>query len=316
MERIFRSVLPAVEKVYVYPHIEKSSRHNPYLSLLYAQTTLPVYSANPLFPRYLCSPQTTIMHYHWLSFASLTGLIKLCIKVLPLILFVHRGGKIIWTVHNSEPHEGKYRRANYLLRKYAAHRVSRLVVHTEEARKEVSHLFSIPSSHIALCPHPAYPVEPLAQETARHLLTSLLTSPIPRGKLLILMYGYIAPYKGILPVVSCLQNHRFVHLIIAGKVKDPAYYRTLCSIAERGGNTTIIPRFISSEEEQILFSSADYILFNFSKILSSGSFILAKSYQRPCLVRADLPMAHQISNEDILFTDEEDLCTRIQEVLP
>lgn len=272
--QIYREVLPSVQRVGVYPNITASSKQNPYLSLLYKEFPLQVYSPSPFFPLFLFSPRSIIMHYNWLECKDLRGIMVLLVKLLPLFLFMLLGGNVIWTVHNHAPHHGKYPKLNRQIRQLFASRCRLMLVHSEAAREAVLSRFSVPKEKVQIVKHPHYPVERIPCEEAAERLATIL--PVTKRPLF-LMYGYIAAYKGIEEIVDLFSNSDAT-LIVAGKIKEQDYFEVVQTKAQKCENIVLLPRFITTEEEEALFSYVDAVLFNFTTILTSGSLILAGSY--------------------------------------
>jgi glycosyltransferase involved in cell wall biosynthesis len=308
MDALYSRFSPPIHRVYVFPDIEKSSRYNPYLRLLYSDANTDIRSANPLLPAYLLHPKRTAVHYNWLSFSSGAEFFKLSVKLIPLMVFALFGGRIFWTVHNSEPHEQKYRCLNRYIRRVFGHMAAHLCVHTERARITVAHLLSLPREKISVLSHPPYPVESIPLQQARHQLKTLFPNLVlDSEENLFLMYGYIAPYKGSTEIARLFADFPAHRLIIAGGIKDSACYSALKKLSLTKNNIFLLPRFVTPREEQILFSAATHVIFNFTQILFSGSFILAQSYNKKILIRDKDELRDGFDSSVTPFTDTHHL---------
>lgn len=297
----YKTVLPEVSHIGVYPNIEVTRKNNPYLSLLYKGFPLTVYSVPPLFPHFLLHPKTTIIHYNWVEANDMRGLIVLCIKLLPLFIFMLFGGKVVWTVHNSDPHRGNYLRFNRFIRILFARHCAKLFAHSEPAKEFIAQKLQVPLDKIQVIPHPIYPVTRITKEEASTIIKKILPD-VPSGKTF-LMYGHIAPYKGILEIVKLFKDMDS-QLLIAGKIKDQGYFEEIQATCQNIHNVTLLPRYIEEYEEQALFSYVDAIIFNFKKILTSGSILLAGSYGTPIISR---PVLTAIPDSFTIETFENDL---------
>lgn len=296
---IYREVLPSVQRIGVYPNITASSKQNPYLSLLYKEFPIETYSPSPLRPTYLFFPKSTLIHYNWLECKDFRGVVVLFIKLIPLFLFMIFGGKVIWTVHNHAPHHGKLPRLNNTLRSLFAKCCSQILVHSQAACEATITRFNILPGKILIIKHPLYPVKRISMDAATKKLEKLI--PITQRPVF-LMYGYIAKYKGIKEVVNLFKTSDAT-LIVAGKVKEQSYFEEIQANASKSDNIILIPRFITTEEEQALFSYVDGALFNFTTILTSGSLMLAGSYGTPIITqpfKSAIPDEFQVTTFETL----------------
>ncbi len=274
LDRLYRELQPRVQRVAVYPNIVSSSRFNPYLSLLYRDCETPVLSAKPLLPLHLLGLRTTVVHYHWLEFQNLRGIVVLLIKLLPLLLFALLGGAIVWTMHNSEPHGRRFRRSNKALRRLFARLSRAVLVHSAAGREIAVATLGIDAARVRVIAHPRYPVTALPKEQAYAQLKDML--PAWNGEPLLLMFGFIAPYKGIEALLPLFTESECA-LLVAGKPKDEALAARLRSATDTH-KLHLLDRYITTEEEAVLFSACAAALFNFTEIVSSGSMVLAASY--------------------------------------
>lgn len=308
-DEIYRKILPTVEQVTVFPNIAASSKYNPYLSLLYKECPIPSYSAHPFNPIYIFKKKRTVVHYNWLECKNLRGIVVLLIKLLPLFLFMKIGGKVVWTVHNTNPHHGKLPKLNRWIRSLFAKQCSAIIVHSSQAGEVVQKQFSLDIKKIFLMKHPHYDVTIIEKTEANERLSKLITVP---PKQMFLMYGYIAPYKGIDEIIPLFKEISAT-LIIAGKIKDSSYFDKLKAAASTIENVQFIPRFITTEEEQALFSLAQGVIFNFKNILTSGSLLLAGSYKTQIFTKP-LPTAIPEEFKVTTFSSLDDLSQKLGEV--
>lgn len=314
VEKLCREILPTVRTITVYPHIKRSAIHNPYLQLLYANTSLNVISPSFIFP--LClyaitAPHHLIVHYHWLEICDIRSILTLLIKLPPILFFHLRGGKIIWTIHNRNPHRTHFPRLNRWVQCFFAQKCDKILLHSPVFLQEIADELTVSPHKCAIVLHPRYPVTKIPVIIARQQLhhTLGISAEIP----FCLMYGHIAEYKGILPIAK--QWNKIASqttLLIAGAVKknEEAYFDKLTTIAEQTKHIHLIPRFITAEEEALLFSSCTAVLFNFQEILSSGSVVLATSYNVPIFLPKNSP-AREYAPHAMLFSSEEELVAKI-----
>ncbi len=99
--------------------------------------------------------------------------------------------------------------------------------------------------------------------------------------------GFLKPYKKIEKLINIWKNYpdSFGNdtLVIAGKPVNNSYYLELQELSKDIPGLILIPEFIESSRIHLFFSAADVIVFPFEKILTSGSLILAMSYNKPII---------------------------------
>jgi glycosyltransferase involved in cell wall biosynthesis len=100
------------------------------------------------------------------------------------------------------------------------------------------------------------------------------------------MFGAIAEYKGIKEVMEIFKNlNEKNKLIIAGFVKkgNLDYFNELKNLSDNR-NIFLEGRLIPDEEVPYFLNSADYVIFNYRDILTSGGVHLALNYKKSVLV--------------------------------
>lgn len=320
---LYRSIIEDVEAVYVFPDIEGSSKYNPYLKLFYKEllsesekgTTIRCTSPHPLFPLFIVKrifTEKSIVHYHWLNFFDLRGFFVISWKISLLLLYKVLGGHIVWTVHNKHLHSKKYLRVNMFFRRLMAKIATKLHVHCKEAAAIMASILQVNEDKFFIVRHPMYPVVPMDLKKARKYLVKTLLPNINIAKPIFLMYGNIGEYKGIIDIIPLITTD-IGQLIIAGENKkvERHYLRNIESVMQDKNNIYLINGFLSEDDEKHLLSAADCILFNFKEILSSGSVMLALSYQKKIVI-PNISCLKELSGPDIYkFNSQTELKERI-----
>lgn len=312
LEALFKNILPTTGRVIVYPNIEKSSAFNPYLSLLYKELTIEAVSGNPAnpFSPLTYSTKRDIVHYHWLEITSLKSMITVFLKVTPLLLFRLRGGTLVWTLHNIEPHTKRWLSLNRMIHGIFGRIATKVLVHSEPAKTRVIEKFGFSQDHIAVIEHPRYEVlSPSESAVESYRTANSLTKPY------VLMFGYIAPYKGIVEAIHYFSEIKGVDLVIAGSTKkgDEPYVAQVIQAGEKQSNVHIINEFVSREDEALLFRGASASLFNFHTILTSGSLMLSYSYGTKIICNAN-PSALPDDAECEIFNSYEELTAILEKL--
>jgi len=317
----YRKIEPEVSRVYVIPSIPAVAAQNPYLRLFYSpveKTDITLNSTSLLSPIILLRRilgEKSILHHHWFECHNFFSMINLIYKLKILLAYRLLGGKLVWTMHNLQPHHRRYLTANRILRKLWSKLPNRLHVHCSTAVQEASSHFNISPERFFVVPHPLYPVERSEKREARSELGKRYPQLEGLKTPIILMQGYIAEYKGIMEVLNLLQQHSIdLSLIIAGPVKryEEEYATKVKELAANLQNAHFIEGYLEQDELDVFFGAADFVLLNYQSILHSGGAILAESYgksmiapRKGCL--KELTNARLFSNEGELLKIMQDI---------
>ncbi len=308
-----------VERVYVFPRIERSSKYNPYLKLLYESIKeIPVESVNPLVPKFLfrkfCG-EKSLVHYHWLEFCNIKEFLILIYKLSLLFIFVLSGGEVVWTMHNLTPHCKKYKKLNFIIRKWMTSIIKFIILHSENAKPAVTSYYRVPSRMIKIIPHPTYKVTIKDRTESIKKINRIYKIHLKESKPIFIMYGRISQYKGILEVLKIFIKNEY-QLVIAGDTakESTEYVNTIKELSNKTKNISLINKFIPIEEEAILFGACDSAIFNFSKMLSSGSILLASSYGKEIIAPASATRLLNGQKKINTFSDHEELESLINNI--
>lgn len=230
-----------------------------------------------------------VLHLHWLN-PYLKGMnwgVKLvyCLKFLFDVFLVRvKGCKIVWTIHNSLPHETKFPHLELWTRRLFVKLVDQIIIHQASALEELAGLYQFNSNKVRVIPHGHYCdiyQAPIPKLEARKKLDFPLTG------LIYLNLGMIRPYKGVDQLLEVWENHQEQlkddTLVIAGKVGENAYGETLKEKASQSKGVILRDSFVADEAIPLYFSAADFVVCPFRKILTSGSVILAMSFGKPVI---------------------------------
>lgn len=301
-----------VERVYVLPRIERSSKYNPYLKLLYENIKeIPVESVNPLVPKFLIRKfrgERSIVHYHWLEFCNIKEFIILMYKLSLLFLFVLSGGEVVWTMHNLTPHCKKYKKLNFIIRKWMISIVKFIILHSENAKPSVTSFYRIPGRMIKIVPHPKYKVTIKEKKESIEKINRTYKLHIKDSMPIFIMYGRISQYKGILEVLKIFIKNEYQLIIAGDTAKESAeYVNIIKELSNKTKNIFFINKFIPTEEEEYLFGASDAAIFNFTKMLSSGSILLATSYGKEIIAPVSAKRLITNDKEIHTFSEHEEL---------
>jgi glycosyltransferase involved in cell wall biosynthesis len=194
---------------------------------------------------------------------------------------------LVFTVHNVRNHEPSIWASWTLWR--CLRSADALIAHTTESAQEISRWLG-PRIPVHVIHQGDYPFFVGSGVPDRRSARRQLGLP-PDGKL-ILMFGAIRPYKGILEAIAVLpvirSCHPDAHLVIAGPlmVGTEAEYREAIRTAEVGASVAFRPAYVSHEEVAAYFAAADVALYNYHDITDSASLRLACSLGVPVVATA------------------------------
>lgn len=224
-----------------------------------------------------------LLHYHWLEFQDVKAAAGILWKLFCIFLYKLLGGKLVWTIHNKEPHRGKWLTLNYLVRRWMARQANKLHVHCETVIPELSQYFQVPSHKFFVHPHPQFPAHSYDQKKAIHALQKHYGLPIKPEQRLFLIFGNIARYKRIGEVIDLFTKLPASNkLLIAGRVKkgNSSYYVSIKKRADRQDHIHLIDRYITEEHIPSFFNGMDYLIYNHRQLIASGVVELARSYNK------------------------------------
>jgi beta-1,4-mannosyltransferase len=248
------------------------------------------------------------VHYHWFEINDVQSLIGIFWKTFWLILYKLIGGKLVWTIHNENPHLGNFKLLNNIFRRMMAHLADKLHVHCKEAVKIMSEIFNVDEGKFFIHEHPNFPAEIIDREKAmQELITKYPEIKIISSDKIFLMFGNIAEYKGIKETLKIFNGFSGNHkLIIAGTVKkgSEAYFDELKKNIIKKDSIFLIGKKIPDKDIPLFFCSADFALFNYKDILTSGVVYLALSYNKK-IITSPKGCLKELSGKNIIFFDEQ-----------
>jgi glycosyltransferase involved in cell wall biosynthesis len=292
----YRKLNPSFKKLYVVPLLNHHIKNTDYLYLLYKdiindkEIEFVNLSAGGHYKLAGKGIRDSVLHYHWFEVTDIKSLAGITWKLAWIIIYKAAGGKIIWTVHNKYPHAGSFLWLNKPLRKFMGLLADRLHVHCSAAIDIMQPVLKVKTRKFFVYPHPEYPALIEDKTRAYKKLCSIYSiNNRDNDGNVFLVFGQIAQYKGIEGIVEAfLKTTNRYNLIIAGNVKKGSeeYFNKIKRKTAGEEKMTIIDQVIPDEDVPLFFNSADYAVFNFTDILTSGGVILALSYKKQVIIPA------------------------------
>jgi glycosyltransferase involved in cell wall biosynthesis len=253
-----------------------------------------------------------VLHIHWLNpylgGNSLLAQSVFAVRTLiDLTLIRLCRGSVVWTIHNRVSHESRWPRIERWLQRRVASSAEALIVHSSAALKELREDMSLPAGKVSVIPHGHYRCvygPPIDARTAR------ISLGLPELGRIYLCFGMLRPYKGIERLIGEWQSAQSPNsgdvLVIAGKALDDDFLSDLKALEKACDSVRIRDGFVPVSEVPIYFSAADLVVLPFSRILTSGSLLLAMSYSKPVIAPAFETIKEVLGDADDLLYDPDD----------
>jgi glycosyltransferase involved in cell wall biosynthesis len=247
-----------------------------------------------------------VIHVHWLS-PYLRGrhigsaIIYRAKFLLDIAVARILGAQVVWTVHNLQPHESRWPRLDRWVRANLCRLSGRTIVHSCVAKEAVVREFSLDDTKVDVIPHGHYQGlygGAIDRDVARTKLD------IPADKVFFLFFGMIRPYKGLEELLKIWPSMPDVAvLMIAGSPASNEMRELTIELAKHPGIRTQLRR-IDDNEVSALFSAADFAVFPFRDVLTSGSVALAMSYGVPVVAPRSPATSEILEGADDLLYDQ------------
>ena len=292
--------------LFFYPNYTET---NPYQDLLYsdADHNTKIYPGDidiALVEATKKNNHKVIFHLHWttpiLSNANNEQEARYYLNeyINKILNFIFEGGALLWTIHNTLPHDCKFPEQEISLRKNLACLASKIHIHSKKSIPEIETLFVLPKNKVHVIHHGNYVTENqnyVPRKVARKKFG--FTSE----NIVFLFLGQIRPYKGIdllLYAFSKLQKkYSQAYLLIAGEPKLPIANNQIYNTSKLFDNIIVHEKRLNDDELQWYFNSCDFVVLPYKKILTSGSVFNALSFSRPVIV-PKVAMLEEIIQDD------------------
>jgi beta-1,4-mannosyltransferase len=312
LEELYREISDKESvTLFVAPPIRFGYKQSDYLYLLYKEifksssyqikNISPFKHPLPFFHNLQKLP--SIFHYHWLECTGFLNLPRFFYQFISIVLYKLTGGHLVWTIHNKMPLDGKYKWLNFRARRWMAKNAVRIHVQCKSAIPKLSSFYDTDESKFFVIPHPKYPPVLMPRAAAVEAINLRFDVNIKMQDRLFLMIGHISEYKQIEEVCEIFKNEPIQKkLIIAGPVKkgQMKLFKRLKKKTRDIPNIFLIPQFIKEECVPEFLNAADYLVFNFKDVITSGGVHLAISYNKKTLL-PDTECMRELDNEYFRF---------------
>ncbi len=265
-------------------------RYNPYQHLLYA--SLPRIQAVPGDVDLAIATAAhgpTLFHVNWeeaiyrdaATPEAATAMVEAFLTRLDSLAAA--GGRIVWTLHNSEPHENPFPLAYSALATGIARRSDLVIVHSAAAAALAAERYAVEPARLCRVPHGGYHT---LYEGGRDAHAARLDLGLPADGLVFGFVGNVRPYKNVPLLLDAFARlpRGHAHLLIAGRQQptldlsalDPA----VCA------EVVVRDAVVEETALPLHLGACDAVVLPFGRILTSGSLMLALSLEVPVIVPA------------------------------
>lgn len=294
---------------------------NPYQYLMinglnYGDNTAAVSGVNDRFLGILRTAilhKPNFIHFDWITSYYIRRRLWMTILNIPLfvfqILFVKYifNIKIVWTLHNIQPHDTKYSKIHNFCRSFFARHTSWIRLFSEDSIDRAQNMLKVKCKFI-ICPEGSYVnyyENIISNEEARLKLN------IKKDDFVYLYLGYIKPYKGIEELITSFQQLKILNkkLIIAGNALNIDYFN---EIYTKDDNLLFENRFIENNELQNFYKSANVVVLPFKKIENSGSAILAMGFKKTVIAPRMGVLERRLINQSKFLFNKNKLTKKME----
>lgn len=224
-----------------------------------------------------------LFHLHWPDYFFVKSLLKTVIRVIYflfiIIIFKLLNTKLIWTVHNLEPHNNYHPRFNRFVVFIWSICVDGFIIMSNESYRLITKRFPIlKHKKYKLIHHGLY--ENYKNQTTKLRARDHLR--LNNDNKILLYFGTISKYKNIPFLLKEFNkiNSLNITLIIAGNVKCKKLKREIVSLSNKS-NIILNLSYIEEDDIQFYFNACDLVVIPSENILNSGSAMLALTFRKP-----------------------------------
>ncbi len=235
---------------------------------------------------------------------------KVAVIAERLDAFKEAGGRLVWTVHNVLPHDPVHVESEVALARLLASRADLVHVLSEATLAAAAPYFEIDPARAICIPHSSYRgmyPDWVSRAAARRRLG------VAPDESAVLALGQIRPYKGLDRLLDFAEraDRPRLRLLVAGALRPGAESDDLAARLSTAPRTTSLTRRLRDDEIQVWMRAADIAVLPYVRVLNSGAFLLAESFDLPVVAPRTGALVERATDPHVRLFDEDDF----QEVL-
>jgi glycosyltransferase involved in cell wall biosynthesis len=254
-----------------------------------------------------------ILHVQWIPLVQ-----KLPFDLWFMKFAKLRGVKIVYTVHNTLPHDTGKRLKDVYRQVYS--QADALISHTQEAKTQLQVEFSIDADRIWVIPHGS-----LFHDVALRAENFRTRSGIAEDECLVLMQGMLKPYKGVGFLLEAWRHvsvrNLKARLLIVG-IAEPEFEKEIRNrVIDLGirNSVSLDFRYVSDEELSAYYQASDILVYPYKSITASGALMTGLSFGKAIIVTT-LPAFQEVLEEGksasfVKFGDVDSLAASLSRLI-
>jgi glycosyltransferase involved in cell wall biosynthesis len=270
-------------RVLAFPHRSE----NPYVESLFSHISQAGSTVEAFTFGRAWGEQYDVLHLQWpelhLRARSLPRLLAKHLRLALTCAVVRlRGGHVVWTLHNLQPHKRTHPLGEQWFRAWFSRLCSHAIALTPQGLEAARHAFpALNRKQCAVIPHghyrDAYGPAPPRSEARERL-------QLPRNAFVYLFFGNIRPYKNVPTLLDAFAqlDASDACLVVAGQPSAGMSAEAL-QARTRDARIRYHLRFIPDAEVPVFLAAANAVVLPFDSIQNSGSVLLALSFHRAVL---------------------------------
>jgi beta-1,4-mannosyltransferase len=248
----------------------------------------------------LLRERVDVVHVHWPEFAlPRTPLRRPALGTLRILCGLwwakRRGARIVWTVHNLQPHDqSRLQGFNpWMFWRLFPRAVDAFVTLSRAGVPTILERFPALRDK----PHAVVPIghyrgtydDAVSRAAARERLGIAPSAPV------LLFFGLVRPYKNASALIAAFRDltHPEARLVVAGPVDDPRLEKEIRAAALEDERVRLHLSFVPNDDVQLFLRAADLVVLPFSQVFNSSSALLALSFDRRVLL-PDVPTFREL----------------------
>jgi beta-1,4-mannosyltransferase len=305
-------------RISAYPAF-KTKYKNPYNWLLYTNMSATEAVVEEFSFKKNITSKYDILHLHWVveTVTRHPNFIIAFVRSLMMLILIDfarkKGTKVIWTIHDETPHSIVHPRLANWFQQHLLTRIDGYISLSEKTEEVIEK--TIPT--LQELPHAV-----IIHGHYRDIYPNTTTPQEARNKLqltdktrVLLFCGYIDTYKNVPKLIKVFRELAPPDwvLVIAGKIERESLEEDIKTASDNDPNVKLFLKHIPDDKLQNYFQAADLVVLPFTKILNSGSSVLALSFNCPILVPnlGSIPELKSIVGEDWVKTYSGDFTPEI-----
>jgi beta-1,4-mannosyltransferase len=214
-----------------------------------------------------------------------------------LDLMAEKGVQLLWTVHNEIAHDTAfYDVEREIARELAEH--ARLIIQLHELTAEtVARSYDLPSEKIVTLRHSSYLgqyPDNVSEWDARERIG------VAPGVPTVGFIGRVRPYKGLETLFAAVDRVASrvdgLTFVLAGKTSE-SHLAEVESALPRSVEIVRSGTFVPDDEIGLWLRASNVVVLPYRRVLNSGSAMLAATFDTPCIVPDDTPLARVYQGE-------------------